>query len=40
MSGNLFFDTNVAIYAYDDSDPAKQSEARSRLIEADASTQS
>ena len=38
MSGKQFFDTNVVIYAYDDSDPAKQSEARSRLLNAAASS--
>lgn len=32
MSGSQFFDTNVAIYAYDDSEPAKQSVARSLLL--------
>ncbi len=34
MSGNQFFDTNVAIYAYDDSEPSKQSVARSLLLSA------
>lgn len=34
MSGNQYFDPNIAVYAYDNSDPAKQTVARSLLLKA------
>ena len=36
MTAKRFIDTNVAIYAYDDSEPTKQATARSLLLEAAA----
>ncbi len=36
MTAKRFFDTNVVIYAYDDSEPTKQAVARSLLLNAAA----
>lgn len=36
MTAKHFFDTNVAVYAYDDSEPTKQAVARSLLLNAAA----
>lgn len=38
MTAKRFFDTNVVIYAYDDSEPTKQAVARSLLLNAAATT--
>lgn len=38
MTAKRFFDTNVVIYAYDDSEPTKQAMARSLLLNAAATT--
>jgi len=34
MSANRFFDTNVVVYAYDSSDPVRQSKAQQTLTDA------
>ena len=34
MSGKVFFDTNVLVYAYDQRDPGKQSQAQALLLNA------
>lgn len=34
MSADRFFDTNVVVYAYDSSDPVRQSKAQQALMEA------
>ena len=34
MTANVFFDTNIAVYAYDDTEPVKQSIARQLLKDA------
>ena len=38
MTAKRIFDTNVVIYAYDDSEPTKQAVARSLLLNAAATT--